>query len=208
MVIGTILLVIGLTGIVFSIVQFGGLVEGLLDPGEDALETLTFDEAGSKNVMLEEGEYEVWREEGDDLGDLAVTDEEGNSVFQRDESQTITIDRPGSRERTYEKVGDLEIKERGNHTFETDESCTLYVTESRPFFDSFTSILFFIVVVGCSVFGMVVGAVLVAWSWLDKKDCPYCGKTVSKDALRCKHCERDLTQRNRVYDQGVNHKRF
>lgn len=189
-------------------VQFGEVVEGLPDPENDAVETLTFDGSGSKNVTLEEGDYEIWTEEEDDfgpgeediVGSLEVTDEEGNSVFERDEGETITIDKPGSGERAYEKVGNLNISESGEYTFETDERCILYVTESEPFFDSFTSILTWILVIGGSATIAIIGGLLLFLSWFNKKECPYCGETISEDSLRCKHCNRDLTQGAGTYD--------
>lgn len=195
MVIGIVLLIVASAGIVLSMVQLGGLVEGLPDPEGDALEKLSLDEAGSRTVELEEGEYEVWREEGDDIGALEVKGEEGNSVFERHEGRTITIDRPDTGERSYEKVGNLDIDGGGAYTFQTDERCTLYVVESSPFLDSFTSILSWITVIGGSATLAVAGGLLLFLSLFDRKDCPYCGETISKDSLRCGHCNRDLTRR-------------
>lgn len=41
----------------------------------------------------------------------------------------------------------------------------------------------------------MVGGDILFWIWYDKKDCPYCGESISKDSFRCEHCERDLTQK-------------
>ncbi len=207
MVFGVVLLIIGSAGLVFSAVQMRDAAGNLPDPEKDAVETLNFDGGGSKTVDLEEGEYEIWTDEQDDfeesnVGSLEVTDEEGNSVFERDESQSMTVDKPGSREKTYEKVGDLDIAERGTYTFETEEEATLYVTESLPFFDFFGSILITILVVIVSIIAAVLGGGLLIWGWLDKKDCPYCGETIPKDSLKCEHCGQDLTQTSYELQSG------
>jgi len=192
-VVGAVLLVIGSIGLVFSLAQMGGVAEAFQDPENDALKTLNFDGEGSKTVELEEGEYEIWTEEGEEIDTLDVTDEEGDSVFERDEGETITIDRPGSEERAYDKIGTLHIEERGEYTFETDERCTLYVTDHHPFFDLFGSMLLSILMLFGSIGLAIAGGGLLIWGWVLKKDCPYCGKTISKDSARCEHCNRDLT---------------
>lgn len=198
-VIGIVLLIIGAGGIAFSISQAGDVMMGLPDPRDDALKTLDFGEAGTKTVTLEEGKYEVWAEKGDNFSTLEVRDQEGISVFEQNEGETITIDRPGSDERSYEKVGEVDINEEGNYTFETDGSCTLYVTNDQPVFEFFGSLMISILVIVLSIVLVLVGVVLLVFGWFKKKDCPYCGETIPEDSLRCKYCKRDLTQGTREF---------
>lgn len=203
MVIGIVLLIIGAGGIAFSIAGTGDVMMGLPDPENDALKTVNLDGTESKTVTLEEGEYEIWAEEGDNVGPLDVTDEEGNSVFERSVGENITIDRPGSDERSYEKVGDLDINEEGNYTFETNQSCTLYVNENQPVFDFLGSVVILILVILISTVVLLSGIGLLIYSYVKKDECPYCGETILEDSSVCEYCNRDLTQ-SKYGPQDVN----
>ncbi|MFP4608863.1 MAG: hypothetical protein ACOCTR_02760 [Candidatus Natronoplasma sp.] len=157
---GIAMLILASIGAFFAVGTFRDL--DLLDPEEDALETLNFEGmSNSRNVTLDEGEYEIWTEEEKTVDSLRVTDGKGNSVFERDEGETISIDKPGSPERSYEKIGDLDIDEKENYTFETDERCTLYITEGHDFFDTFRSMIFFILLVAAIIFAAAIGIVLI-----------------------------------------------
>ncbi len=161
LIVGVVMLIIASVMGVFAI----GMYENIevLDPEKDAIETLDFRAGGdSKTVTLDEGEYTVWTDEDERVGSLSVTDVDGRSVFEWDKGETIRIDESGSAKRSYDKLGDLDIDERGSHTFETDERCTLYITEHHDFFEffwslgSFILIMIFIVPLGIGGIALIV----------------------------------------------------
>ncbi len=125
--------------IVVVILSIGGMVYGgytfyrsLGDPGRNSLEEVQFKGSGadSQNVTLEEGDYEVWVEGEDNLvKNLSVKDKNGDSVYERNTGHSISIN-----ERSYEKMGDVDIEEKGTYTISTKESCTLHVTKPQGSF--------------------------------------------------------------------------
>jgi len=120
--VGVILIILGIVSLIFGGIGVFDIIEGFEEPSEVSIETVDLDQ-DIETVSLPEGEYEVWIE-GEEVIDLTVEDEEGNSVFQRDTTQSITIDG-----RSYEKIGNLQIEEDGNYTFQSDQEGTIYITE-------------------------------------------------------------------------------
>lgn len=171
-VVSIILLLIGSFGLTFSMTQIEDVREGLHDPENDALKTLEFEGGESKTVDLEEGVYDIWTKERKEVDSLEVTDSQENSVYEQDRSQTITIDRPSSEERAYEKLGGIDINEDGEYIFETDERCTLYVTDDYSFLDFFKSLGSLIILIPVSIVLVITGLVLAIWVRLGNKDCP------------------------------------
>jgi len=121
-VIGIILVILGVVALIFGGMGIFDIIEGIEEPSEVSIETVYLDQE-TETLSLPEGEYEVWIE-GDEVIDLTVEDEEGNSVFQRDTTKSITIDG-----RSYEKIGNLQIEEEGAYTFQSNQEGTIHITE-------------------------------------------------------------------------------
>jgi len=151
-----ILLIAG--GLVLAVLGGQGLTDSIQDPSDIALKSLSFDgeNSESETIELDEGSYEIWVEgEDKEVRDLSVVSaEDGDSVFEETTiSHSISI---GGR--SYEKVGDLEIPEKGNYTFTTEEECTLHVTEPiSGAFGLFRGLAF----LGIGGISVVIGIILV-----------------------------------------------
>ncbi len=153
---GLALLLISIAGIIF-----GGMnaFDSLGDPKKASLETLEFDSSrNSKSVTLEEGEYEIWvRGEDRDIKDLDVQDSNGDSVYQKNTGTSVSIN-----ERSYEKMGNLDIGEDGTYTVKTEEDCTLHITE-EPLFDWMGFLKALGMLIG-GIIGAIIGGILLLFS--------------------------------------------
>ncbi len=121
-IIGIILIISGVVSLILGGVEIVSFIGGLEEPAEVSIETLDLDDE-PKTVFIPEGEYEVWIE-GDEIAELNVEDDEGNSVYQKEGTKSITING-----RSYEKIGNLNIEEDGDYTFRSDQESTIHITE-------------------------------------------------------------------------------
>jgi len=114
-------------GLILGVLGGRGIIGSIEDPREVAVIELEFEtlEEEEKIETLEEGSYEIWIEGEDIEINLQVLNEDGEDILEDSRSQhSISIG-----EKSYEKVGELDIPEDGDYTFITGDECTLYVTE-------------------------------------------------------------------------------
>ncbi len=161
-VIGIIVVIISILAILFGTLEMFDIIRGFEDPSRVSVETLDLDD-GPKTVHLVEGRYEIWVE-GEETIEITVEDDEENSVFQRDTTKSITIN-----ERSYEKIGNLQIYEDGNYTFRSHQKATIHITEPISVFSIFTDVLKTCLLFFFGVIGIIGGGLLFALN-LEKDD--------------------------------------
>lgn len=154
-VLGIIVVIISILGILFGALGIFDIIEGFEDPSRVSIETLELED-DPKTVYLTEGRYEVWVEGEEEIG-ITVEDEEENSVFQRDSTKSITVN-----ERSYEKIGNLQIEEDGNYNFRTDQVVTIHITEPISVGSVITDILKTCLLFFFGVIGIIGGGLLFA----------------------------------------------
>ena len=118
-IVGIILVVVGV------ILAFALTVWFIADPVSEAVEKMVFTSAGTQQIQLDEGDYQIWVESDlfDFTGAVTITDSEGNLIWL------------GPNEGTLESIndvrnyGEFEIPTDGTYNVTTMDSGTLYITE-------------------------------------------------------------------------------
>jgi hypothetical protein len=122
----TIMILLGIVLVIVGIVLAVGMMLWMIkDPADNAVETLVFTSAGTQQVQLDKGDYQMWVL--DDLfgwyGTVTITDSEGTLIW--DGSHDGTTESINSKTR----LGDFKIPSKGTYNVTTDDTGTMYITE-------------------------------------------------------------------------------
>ena len=118
-IVGIILVVVGI------ILAFALTFWFIADPVSEAVETMVFTSAGTQQIQLDEGDYQIWvaYDAFEYTGIITITDSEGNEIWMGPEG--------GTREsiNNVNNYGEFEIPRDGTYNFATQGPGTFYITE-------------------------------------------------------------------------------